>query len=562
MAERLTAVIEAELATAGVPGAAVGVVRDGTVLLARGFGLRNVATGKPVTTRTLFPIASCTKAFTAALVGGLVDEGTLSWEAPARTYRPGLRLTDTAAAEQLTLADMLSHRSGLPRHDLIWYHNDELDREALIAGLAHLQPSLQLRQGWQYNNLMFVLAGHIAGSASGSSWEDALHQRVLSPLGMTSTLTGLSQRRPADHSLGYALRNGETRPIPLESVDACGPAGSLVSNLDDMLAWLAFNLDPASVTGNGLPTPATVGKLQRPAMLKPEPPVRWPEWTSRGYGFGWSIDDYRGTTVISHGGNLDGFSSIVSMVPAAGIGIVVLSNLDVNGARDAIPLAVVDELLGRQPPPWGERFAELYDLMVHQPNAAANRRISVAGGAPRPRPTADYVGSYHHPAYGALEVTRSGRRLDCTLHGYQLALEPVHLDAFELRDEVKDLRFPGRFEADFDGRVHAVSLLLEPTVEPVVFTRQPLDLPDSTASRLAGRYRLGPLDAVVAEGEGDTGLTLAIGPNPATPLELHQGTTFAVTGDANSWVNFDVTGRARARSVTVWPVGVFERVGD
>ena len=558
---RLRDVVRRELERSRVPGAAVAVVSGGQVVLAEGFGVRNVDDRRPVTPSTLFAIASCTKAMTATLIGGLVDEERLSWDAPARDVLPALRLADPTAGEQITLRDMLSHRSGLPRHDLIWFGNPALSRPDLVSSLAHLAPSTSLRQLWQYNNLMYVAAGHLAEQVLGSPWEDALTARVLEPLGMSSTKPSMAAaRRVRSRSAGHVITDAGVATIPLDATDACGPAGSVSSTLDDLVRWLQWNLSGTGAdrrTGSRLPTAATLAELHRPTAVLPAPMVSWPEISSRGYGLGWKLDTYRGHRLVSHGGNLSGFSSMVSFLPDDDIGVVVLANLQVTPFRDIVPFAVFDELLELDPVPWGERLRATTSVLMDGPGLASDHRVAAGTARPGLRPPAEYVGTYSHPGYGELSVQRSGRALGATLHELALTVHPVGHEAVELREGTLDVRLPAKFEADFTGTITGISVLMEESVPPVHFARIPDAAPATAISRIVGDYVCGPLVVSVQEVEGAA--TLAIGELPAVRLHHRTALEFSLAGRPHAIAEFLAEGRRRADELVLFPHGRFVR---
>ena len=196
-----------------VPGAAVAVIKDGKILLVKSYGYRDTAKKLPITGKTLFPIASITKSFTVTALGTLVDEGRLEWDKPVREYLPGFRMNDPVATEQLTARDLVTHRSGLPRHDLIWY-SSSFTREQLVARLRYLEANKPLRSTFQYNNLMFVTAGYLGGQIAGTSWEELVQQRILNPLGMSTTrLSSQEARKGSDFALPYRKnRKNEVQP--------------------------------------------------------------------------------------------------------------------------------------------------------------------------------------------------------------------------------------------------------------------------------------------------------------------------------------------------------------
>src|SRR5258708_14596618 len=227
-AAELERLIEEERQRFDVPGVAVAVVHGGRVVLSRGFGQRDLAKGLPVTDQTLFAIGSSTKAFTASLCGALVDDGLLEWDRPVRHYLPRLRMHDPVATELLTVRDMLSHRSGLPRHDMLWYGNEKLRREELVERLPHLEPNKTFRELWQYNNLMYVTAGYLAGELMGCGWEEAVRRRLLQPSGIGGTnFSVLESQQAPDHALPHAPTAAGLVEVPFRGLDLAGPAGPL-----------------------------------------------------------------------------------------------------------------------------------------------------------------------------------------------------------------------------------------------------------------------------------------------------------------------------------------------
>ena len=237
--------LEEERARFGVVGMAVAVVRDGRLAMARGFGERDRARGLPVTERTLFAVGSATKAFTATLIAALVGDGLLEWDRPVREYLPRFRLRDAVASDLMTPRDLLCHRSGLPRHDLAWYANPELSRREMVEErLRHLEPNKTFREVWQYSNLMYLTAGHLAGEVLETSWEDGVRRRLLSPLGMDGTCFSPAEaRRSPDWSRGYREHDGEVEEMEQKHFPVCGPAGSIYSSVADVARWIEANLD-------------------------------------------------------------------------------------------------------------------------------------------------------------------------------------------------------------------------------------------------------------------------------------------------------------------------------
>ncbi len=229
--EGFDAVVDKAIKDFKVPGLAIAVVKDGEVIYARAFGRRDVEKGLPVTPDTLFAIGSCTKAFTTFVMGTLVDEGKLDWDTPVRTYLPGLRMGDPIATESITPRDLVTHRSGLPRHDMVWY-NTRLTGKDVFARLAHFEPTEPLRAKFQYNNMMFMLAGYLVENVDGRPWEEAVRARIFGPLGMrSSNFSVLDSQKSDDFARPYDEQEGKVRVIPFRDITNVGPAGSINSSV-------------------------------------------------------------------------------------------------------------------------------------------------------------------------------------------------------------------------------------------------------------------------------------------------------------------------------------------
>ncbi|MGA9474505.1 MAG: serine hydrolase domain-containing protein, partial [Terriglobales bacterium] len=300
-----------------VPGAAIVIVKDGKVVLSKGYGLRDVKNNLPVTEQTLFPIASITKSFTVATLGTLASEGKLDWDKPVREYLPDFRLSDDVLTARVTPRDLVTHRTGLPRHDATWYRSD-LTREDMYSRLRYLEPNRDLRREFQYNNLMFMTAGYMAGKLAGSTWEDAVSTRIFKPLGMTSSNFdfGASFKSAADVAHPYRKDDNEVaHEAPIYPGDpALGPAGAIVSNLSDMTQYLLMYLNHGKHGDQQIISQADIRQMTTPQMVIRSSDVD-PEIGYANYGMGLFVTTYRGHKYVQHGGNLDGFSLLISFLP-------------------------------------------------------------------------------------------------------------------------------------------------------------------------------------------------------------------------------------------------------
>jgi len=307
------------------PGLAIAVVHNGHVVYERAIGVRDVDQHLEVTPQTLFAIASCSKAFTTAALAVLADEGRLDWDLPVREYMPSFRLHDTLATERTSARDLVCHRSGLPRHDLLWYSSTK-SRSELVHRMRHLEPSADFRSTWQYQNLMYMTAGYLIELISGQTWEEFVRDRIFAPLGMCdSTLSVEESQQSPDFALPYKKERDDTvHEIPFYSQWAVGPAGGINSSIRDLARWVTMHLKGGRWEGTQLISEGQVREMQTPQMVMP-PSDKYPEVLHPSYGLGWFIQGYRGHNLLQHGGNIDGFSSLVTLLPRENIGVVVLT---------------------------------------------------------------------------------------------------------------------------------------------------------------------------------------------------------------------------------------------
>ena len=549
LVDQIRTLAETERERFGVPGCAVVVVKDGEVLLAEGFGKRDLDADLPVTADTLFPIGSSTKTFTAAVLATLVDEGKLDFDAPLTSYLPGFALQDQVATQLLSVRDCLSHRSGLPRHDLIWYAGDgTLSRDDVVAALRHLTPTKPFRQAWQYNNLLYLTAGHLAGKLVGGTYEDAVRDRVLTPLGMVRTnFSVVETQADADHAKPYVRNLGEeiVKQVPFASLHVAGPAGNINSSINELVPWLR------TLLGGGLLSDSVLKELRTPAW--PIVPL-FDEGVARnvGYGLALVIEEYRGKRVTHHGGNIDGFSSQVLTVPEEGIGIAVLTNLHGTSLRDALPYLVLDAIDGVEKVDHGATYHARMTAMLEAADNAKKSSAARSKPLPAVRPLTDYVGEYAHPGYGPMTI---GEGL--TFSYYNLPegrLEHRHLEVFDVVVHVSgdDNRFPAQFTHDLEGEVDGVLIKLEAALPPQRFERQhsSAHLTDAFLDEVAGTYAFGAVKAVVTR-RGDNELLLAIGGGASVALVPRTGRTFTWDGTP---VEFTEDGRLAT------PMGDFLRV--
>jgi CubicO group peptidase (beta-lactamase class C family) len=459
-----------------VPGLAMGVVRSNEVIYARGFGYRDVKKRLAVTTNTLFAIGSTTKAFTTFLMGTLVDEGKLDWNTPVHEYLPEFRLRDPHASDLTTPRDLVTHRTGLPRHDKVWYNNNSISRRQLVQRLEYLEPSEAFRAKFQYNNLMYVTAGYLVESVTGRSWEENIRERIFKPLGMTnSNFSVRDSQLSSDFALPYREEQKSPKPIPFRNIDLVGPAGSINSSIADMSKWLLLNLNKGKVGERQLVNPSTLADIHSP-QIPMGATVERADISQPSYCLGWVIETYRGHRRLLHGGGIDGFITQVSLLPDDGLGIVVFGNLDNTALCSIVLKHAIDRLLGLPEVDWrGEALAKRKKGKEGEKEAAANKDLARKSGTKPAHPLSEYAGEFKHPGYGVLQINFKGDKLDALFNGVAAPLEHWHYEVFDAIEgpaekSLENLKF--NFQTDVDGNVSGVAVKFEPAVKEIVFEKK------------------------------------------------------------------------------------------
>jgi CubicO group peptidase (beta-lactamase class C family) len=553
--------VDSALTAWRVVGAGVGIIVDGEVVYARGHGYRDRDRRLPVTTQTLFAIGSASKAFTVFALGTLVDQGRIAWDSPVADYLPWFRMYDPEVTRRLSVRDLVTHRSGLPRHDALWYNNSTMSREELVRRLRWLRPNRDLRETFQYNNLMFLTAGYLVGSLMGTPWEDAIRTLVFQPLGMTGSNFSVAEtQRASDFSLPYEDRHDTVRALPFRDISLMGPAGSINSSVDDMLRWVRMQLSDGTVEGRRVIQPATLRDMHAPHM-----PIAAPEQKEYGasdYGMGWFLTSYRGHYRAYHGGNIDGFSALVTLYPQDRLGIVVLTNQNGSALPGLVAVHAADRIFGPPLRNWNAEALARRNAAQAEARQAEQRKQSVRVPDTRPsHPLAAYAGEYADSGYGTLRIAVDSGHLTATYNSIRTALEHWHYDVFSgLRNPAdptfEDLKYA--FTGNVKGDIEAVSAAFEPMVDPIVFRRLPdALLSDSTfLDRLTGRYALATDTlAVVRQG---TVLVLAVRGQPPHRLAPYRRTEFDLAEVQGYSLVFTVDATGAATGLVLrQPNGVF-----
>jgi CubicO group peptidase (beta-lactamase class C family) len=546
-----------------VPGLAVAVVKDGEVILLKGYGHRDVEKQLPVTPQTLFAIGSITKSFTVLGLATLVDEGKLEWDKPVREYLPEFRLYDQTASERMTPRDLVTHRSGLPRHDALWY-NSTFSRRDMVERLRYLEPSKDFRALYQYQNLMFMTAGHLTERLAGKKWEEFTRERLLGPLGMTrSNFSVRESEKDADFAQPYEKAKTELKRVPFRVIDEMGPAGSINSSAEEMSRYLLLHMNKGKVGAKQLVSAANLTQMHTPQMVSGGAP-QWPEQGYASYGLGLQVTAYRGNVLVNHGGAIDGFWAYLSFLPQKNLGVVALSNRGGQPLPMIVTYQIYDRLLGVEPAPWSQRFKE-----QQEKSEAAEEEAKKKGYTPRVAGTqpshalADYAGDYEHPGYGVatIALAEDQASLKFTFNRLTSPLRHFHYDVFEVPEDPLDPfeKMKVQFLMSVNGDLDRLLVPLEPNVKEIVFTRRAEKgmRERSFLEPLTGEYTLGAQTVTVTL-QGEDTLILSVPGQRPYELAPRKGTTFDIKGLTGFSVEFKKDAAGAVTEVVFYqPNGTF-----
>jgi CubicO group peptidase (beta-lactamase class C family) len=422
-----------------VPGLAIAVVKDGQIVFAKGYGVREAGKPAPVDTQTLFAIGSTTKAMTSASLGMLVDEGKLRWDDRVTKILPSFQLADPYVSRELTVRDLLTHRAGLGNADVLWYRADNSPEE-VIRRVRFADPAYSLRSSFIYQNIMYAVAGQVVATASGMPWEQFVRTRIFRPIGMPNAVPLLdsARRRTNVASPHYRIRD-TIRVVSNASVDAVAPAGAVWASVADMARWTRFVLDSARIAGRRLLKPETYAEwlkpqtMVTPAEFYPTARLTKPHWTT--YAFGWFQEDYSGRMVDFHTGSIDGMVAIIGLIPEERLGVYVLANLDHAEVRHALMYRVFDAYLGNPPRDWSADLLKLYGGIRAAADSADRRAEDRRIPNTHPSLSLDqYAGTYADSLVGDVIVTLENGKLRLRASSTHAGtLDHWEYDTFRLR---------------------------------------------------------------------------------------------------------------------------------
>ena len=461
------AYVKRVMETFTVPGVSVAIVKDGKVVLAKGYGARRMGDPAPVDAATRFGIASNTKLFTATAIAMLVEDGKLAWDQPVIDYLPAFALSDPYVTRELTVRDLLVHRSGLGlgAGDLLWWPPSTYDRKEITARLRRIPLATSFRSAYAYDNVLYLVAGELIEAVSGQTWEEFVRSRILAKVGMIgSDVLHSAAGAPGNVAGTHAEVNDTVRPIAPFLSDNTNPAGGVMAGASDMARWMIVQLDSGRVAGGGrLFSPASTSELWRevtPMPIEPAPPFLphlRPQFS--GYALGLDVRDYRGKYLIQHTGGLPGYLSKVAMLPELRVGVAVLTNQESGPAFNSIAYRVLDYYLGAKAPDYPALYAEMVrksrEEMRETERRAATNRDSTSGPSLALR---EFAGTYRDAWYGDVVIEQEGRGLAIRFtRSPSLVGDLVHWqhDSFLARWRDRELRADAfaTFTLTPDGRV-------------------------------------------------------------------------------------------------------------
>ena len=556
-------------------GFAVAVVEKDSVIYAKGFGYKDFEKKTPVTPHTLFAIGSCTKAFTASLIGMLEHDGKLDIDKPVRDYLPALKFYNPGMSEMITLRDMMCHRTGLPRHDLSWYLFGNSTRDSMILKIQYMEPTAGIRERWQYNNFMFAAQGVVAEKLTGKTWEQLVTERIFQPLGMTESDFSVTDLAKApDAALGYGVKNDSlVKKLDYYLIGALAPAGAINSNVLEMSKWVETWIHDGKFHGKEI-IPANYSNQAITAQMAIGgglPTKESPDVFFSNYGFGWMLSSYRGHYRVEHGGNIDGFSASTCFFPSDSMGIIVLTNQNGSQIPSIVRNLIADRLLHLPYKDWDSYLKGITDkAKADLKKAQATRQNDRIANAPATHNLNDYTGAYSNPGYGSFEVSAKDDSLFATFPLHTWWLRHEHYDVFQPFDkdpkegidtsDSEGDNFRLQFNMDAAGTITGLSANLEAALaKPINFARTPKTAVITTAQlqQYTGEFAFSDAVSAKTYTKGDK-LYLFVTGQPEYELAYIGGNSFSIKGVTGFTIRFDTDDKGKIVSLTsIQPNGKF-----
>ncbi|MGB5700992.1 serine hydrolase [Muriicola sp.] len=513
--KELNAILEVTKA----PGFAVAVVEGQKVLYAKGFGYSDYENKIPADANTLYAIGSSTKAFTSAILGQLRQEDKLSFEDSPIKHIPELRFYNDEMNNGIIIKDLMSHRTGLPRHDFSWYLFPTDSRDSLMMRIEHQEPFTGVRKQWYYNNFMFLAQGVIAEKITGKPWEENIEERFFKPLGMNRSNTRIQEMKESSNAaLGYELKKDSIiSKMDYYDIAAMSPAGSINSSVNDMSKWVRSWINNGKNGDAQILPEAYLKEAISSQMVVGSglPDKEFPDMHMSNYGYGWFLSSYRGHYRVEHGGNIDGFSANVAFFPTDSLGIVVLTNQNGSAVPSLVRNTMADRFLKEGKTNWADDFkARQEKAKIAEAEAKANESSNKISGTKPSHILQQYTGKYANPGYGEFRIDNRNDSLIAIFKLNSYYLKHRHYDVFEpfeIEETGIDTTATGPLRFNFGtndgGDISDLKMKAEGALQdPIVFKHTPttIEVDKTTLESYVGNYELAGMELKVYIKNEDT----------------------------------------------------------
>ena len=482
------------------PGFAVAIVENDQILYSKGFGYRDYENKIKVDSNTLFAIGSATKSFTSSLLGVLREDEKLDFEDSPIDHINELRFYNSQMNDVISIRDMMSHRTGLPRHDASWYFFPTFSKDSLVSRVKHHKPFTSVRNQWWYNNFMFMLQGVIAERITNKTWSENIKEMIFDPLGMTRSNTSIAELENSENAaFGYSQ---DFKKMDYYKIAGMGPAGSINSSVNEMSKWLITWINKGEYKGRKiLPPNYTEEAISSQSVVVANlPDEDNPGLHLTNYGYGWFLSSYKGHYRVEHGGNIDGFSTSAAFYPSDKVGIIVLSNQNASNTPSIVRNIISDRMLDVKKTDWLKyHFDKLKEAELIQKELDKNEDSNKIKGTNPSRSMNEYEGEYTNLGYGTFDISMKNDSLFMKIPNKTFWLSHHHYDTFlpyELKNGKVNLEDESvifiTFSADQLGEIKKLSTGLEPAIEePIYFDRKikTIEIETSELDKYVGDFK-------------------------------------------------------------------------
>lgn len=552
-----------------IAGFAVAVVKGDEVIYSKGFGYRDVENKKLVTPNTLFAIGSSSKAFTSSLIGLLEKDGKLKLDDKATSVLPQLSFYNTEMNNQITVRDLMAHRTGISRYDMSWFLFNTANRDSIIRRVKYMKPTSGIREKWYYNNFMFLAQGMIVERLSGKTWEQNIKEKFFGPLEMNRSTTDFNAfKNDSDVALPYTVEKGNViKKIDYYNINGMGPAGSINSSVNDMTNWLKVWISGGFYKGKEiLPTDYVRQAASSQMVMEAALPAKHDDVFLANYGLGWMIGSYRGHYSVEHGGNINGFSANVAFFPSDKLGIVVLTNQNGSKVPTLITNSIADVMLKLKLIDWnGEATAETVEANKAKKDV---KKLPVIENTNPSHPLKDYVGSFENPAYGIFNVRLENNALHTVFGDEKILLKHMYYDVFDPKSidkngvaDTAQSNVMFNFYSGVDGKINGIGIFLDGREKPVIFDLKPeiKTLSLKILENLVGDYMMGQTPVKVYL-KGNV-LFVSVPGQPEYETVVVDETTFDLKILKGFSVKFENPEKGKVNALTfIQPNGTFKAV--